>query len=161
MLNRIRFLTSLMIVAMPMLAGCGGDDGPPLAVVKGKVTLFGRPYTKGLVTFTPEGGGPTGTSPTDANGDYEIWSAGKKGAAIGKHKISVTTIKDPTPKETPVGATSSDDPAYAAQAFGGGPAEYATKAKEDKEPIPAKYNSATELVKEVTSGTNTFDLELK
>jgi len=146
----------MFIFALTVLVGCG-DSGPPLAPVKGKVTLYGKPYTKGLVVFTPEGGGPTGSSPTDVNGDYELWSGGKKGATIGKHKISVTTIMEPVKEVAPPGQTSSDDPGYTA--FGGA-AEY-KKAEETKEPIPAKFNSKSELSKDVSSGQNTIDLELK
>jgi hypothetical protein len=145
------------LLAIVGVLGCG-DSGPPLSPVKGKVTLYGKPYTKGIVTFTPEGGGPAGASPTDENGDYELWSGGKKGAVIGKHKVSVTTIMESKKTAPPPGATSSNDPGYSAF---GDTSEYKAVEKEKKEPIPAKYNTATELVKEVNSGSNTIDLELK
>lgn len=146
----------VFIFVLSVLMGCG-ESGPPLAPVKGKVTLYGKPYTKGLVVFTPEGGGPTGTSQTDENGDYEIWSSGRKGAMVGKHKISVTTIMEPVKEAAPPGQVSSDDPGYTA--FGGA-ADY-KKAKEMKEPIPAKFNSKSELLKDVESGQNTIDLDLR
>ena len=139
-------------------AGCGRDGGPPLAPVNGKVTLYGKPYPNAIVSFTPEGGGPAATSSTDQNGDYELWSAGKKGAAIGKHKVSVTTIKEPV-KTTSFSDVRSDDPRYAAEIAAGGAAAY--KVKEEKEKIPAKFNKDTELSMEVTSGTNKIDLDLK
>ncbi len=152
-------LYSLLVVGFAVtFVGCGGDAGPPLAPVKGKVTLYGKPYTKGIVTFSPEGGGPSATSRTDENGDYELWSAGKKGAAIGKHKVSVTTILE-QPTTTAPSDMKSDDPNYAAQALGG-PASYKA-AKTVKEPIPEKYNKNTELKFEVNSGSNEIIIELK
>ncbi len=144
---------------LSFIVGCGGDSGPPLGTVNGKVTLYGKPYPKALVTFTPEGGGPAATSSTDENGDYELWSAGKKGAPIGNHLVSVVTIKEPVKASEPVAATSSDDPAYAAQVFGGAAAYKADK--EEKEKIPAKYNKSSELKHEVKSGSNTINLDLK
>jgi hypothetical protein len=147
---------SLLMVTF--LAGCGGESGPPMGKVIGKVTLYGKPYPKALVTFSPEGGGPAATGSTDDNGDFELWTSGTKGAAVGNHLVSVVTIKDPV-KTEPVAATSSDDPAYAAQAFGGAAAYKANK--DEKEKIPAKYNKSTELKHEVKSGSNKIDLELK
>jgi hypothetical protein len=153
--KNMNFTRLSVLLVMAAFLGCG-DSGPPLASVKGKVTLYGRPYAKGIVTFTPQDGGPTGSSPTDENGDYELWSSGKRGAQIGKHKVSVTTIID-QPKTTPPAQTSSDDPSYTAF---GNPTDY-KKVESKKEPIPAKYNTETELVREVNSGSNTIDLDLK
>ena len=142
---------------MSFLVGCGGESGPPLGAVTGKVTLYGKPYPKALITFAPDGGGPAATSTTDENGDYELWSMGKKGAAVGNHLVTVVTIVEPV-SNAPVAATSSDDPAYAAQAFGGTAAYKANS--EVKEKIPAKYNKSSELKKEVNSGSNKIDLVL-
>ena len=151
------YFSTLLILLFSI--GCGGgDNGPPLSSVTGKVLLYGKPYPKALVTFEPDGGGPAAISQTDENGDFELWTNGKKGAPIGSHRVSVVTIKEVV-TTAPVAATSSDDPAYAAQAFGG-PSSYKAN-KEVKEKIPAKYNVSTELKKEVTSGTNKIDLDLK
>jgi len=149
----------LTFALLSFAAGCGGDGGPPLAPVTGKVTLYGKPYPNAIVSFSPVGGGPAATSSTDQNGDYELWSAGKKGAAIGNHKVSITTIKEPV-KTTSFSDIRSDDPRYAAEvASGSGAAAY--KVKEEMEKIPAKYNTATELSKEVNSGSNKIDIDLK
>ena len=151
------FFLTLFLLAFS--AGCG-DSGPPLGAVTGKVTLYGKPYPNAIVSFTPEGGGPAATSSTDQNGDFELWSAGKKGAVIGTHKVSVTTVKEV--KETKsMAEVRSDDPAYAASlAESSSNAAYKAAANE-KEKIPAKYNVNTELSKDVTSGTNKIDLDLK
>ena len=151
------YLTTLLVLLFSL--GCGGgDNGPPLGKVSGKVTLFGKPYPKALVTFSPDGGGPSATSQTDENGDFELWTNGRQGAAVGTHRVSVVTIKEVV-KSAPVAATSSNDPAYEAQVFGG-PAAYKAN-KEVKEKIPAKYNTSSELKKEVNSGSNKIELDLK
>jgi hypothetical protein len=147
---------ALLLVA---LVGCG-DSGPSLAKVKGKVTLYGKPYTKGIVTFTPEGGGPVGISTTNTDGDYEIWTTGKMGAVLGKHKVSVTTVHDPAKADTTSTEMSSDDPAYQAQSAGLNTSAY-KQADKQKEPIAAKYNKNTELSCEVKSGQNEYNIDIK
>ncbi len=148
----------LTLALLAISSGCGGDGGPPLGTVTGKVTLFGQPYPNAIVSFTPDGGGPAATATTDQNGDYVLWSADKKGAAIGKHKVSVTTIKEPV-KTSSLSEVHSDDPRSAAEIAAGGADAY--KVKPEKEKIPAKYNTNTELSKEVKSGSNKIDLDLK
>jgi hypothetical protein len=147
----------LLIVS---LSGCGGDKGPALGQVKGKVTFFGKPYTKGIVTFTPSGGGPGGISQTDANGEYDIWTNGKRGAVVGSHKVSVTTVVEAT-SEAPSGTeTSSDNAAYESQASGQDMSAY-KQAEKKKEPIAAKYNKNTELTFEVKSGESEYNIDIK
>lgn len=156
-------MTKLMR-AVPLLVflvslGCGsGADMPPMAPVKGKVTLYGKPHKKGIVTYEPQGGGPSGSSLTDENGDYEIWTSGFKGAVIGNHTVRVTTVVEASTAPPP-SEMSSDDPNYAAQALGG-PAAY-KQSEKNKEPVPAKYNKNSELKFEVKSGSNTNNLDLK
>ena len=141
-----------------VVVGCG-PSGPALGTVKGKVTLNGRPLPNALVTFEPEGGGPVGTGPTDAEGKFELYSAGRKGAKIGNHRVVITTIQEAQPAAEPPGAKSSDDPAYMAQPLGGA-ADY-KKAEQMKEKIPAKYNQASELKQEVKAGKNEVNFDLK
>lgn len=142
-----------------LVVGCG-DSGPAMAPVKGKVTVSGKPYAKGLVVFEPIGGGPSGTSRTDENGNFEIWSAGKAGAVIGDHKVVVTTIMDSVESEAAPTEMSANDPGYAAQASGSSTAQYKA-AEKVKEPIPAKYNTNSELKCSVPSGGTQFDIDIK
>ena len=107
--------TLAIVLVLVMLAGCG-ESGPPLAPVKGKVTLNGQPYTKGTVVFQPSGGGPTGIGMTDVNGDYSVWTSGRKGAPLGPHTVMVTTIADPSATQVAPAEMRSDDPRYADQA---------------------------------------------
>jgi hypothetical protein len=115
--------------------------------------MDGQPLPNALVTFQPEGGGRASIGKTDANGQYELIWGERKGAELGSHKVSVTTLQEAQPVEE----MSSDSDEYMKQATGD-PSAY------DKatvtEPIPARYNTNTELVKQVESGSNTIDLEL-
>lgn len=157
-MKSIQFLSGAVMCLA--LMGCG-PSGPDLGTVKGKVTMFGRPLPNALVTFEPTDGGPVATGPTDEEGNYELFSAGRKGAKVGPHRIVITTIQPPQEADNSQEALarSSDDPAYMAQALGG-PAQY-KKAEEFKEKIPAKYNTNTELKEEVKSGSNEFNFDLK
>ena len=131
--------------------GCG-ESGPPLGTVSGVVTMDGEPLANALVTFTPEAGGRGSIGKTDAGGKYELAFVDGKGALIGNHKVSVTTIKE----AAAVTEMSSDSPEYANQ---GSSADY-DKA-ETKEPIPEKYNTKTELTFDVKAGSNTYDIPLE
>jgi len=81
------------------LSGCGGSEG--LQTVQGKVLLTdGKPLTKGAVRFVPDK--DKGNKSTDepigeisADGSYSLQTAGKKGAAPGWYKVSVTSAEIP------------------------------------------------------------------
>jgi hypothetical protein len=144
--------------------GCGNSSSVPLGTVSGQVTLDGKPLPNVSVTFIPVvsaasapagSGGGSSSGITDASGNYELnyQADGSQGATIGKHKVSVTTVRQ-APAAT--AQMSSDSPEYAQQASGGG--DYS---KQWTEPIPEQYNSKTTLEHEVKSGSNTIDLELK
>jgi hypothetical protein len=133
------------------LAGCG--SGANLGTVTGVVTLDGKPFPNGLVTFSPKAGGGSSTGTTDSQGKYELIFETKKGALVGQHLVSVTTQQE---AET-IAEVRSDSPEYMKQAAGGSSRDYAKKLVER---IPAKYNVNSELVKEVKSGKNEINLEL-
>lgn len=108
-------------------AGCGAST----ATVSGAVTLDGKPLEGATVSFTPasgDGGGVGGSAgKTDAQGRFTLRTvvADKSGAAVGKHKVSISLYKE-DPKN-PDGA--------------GG-----------KELVPAKYNVKSDLTFDVPSG---------
>lgn len=136
-----------------LVVGCG-PKGPELGAVTGKVTLDGTPVTNGLVTFVPVGGGRPATGKTDANGQYTLMGVDGKGALLGQHRVSITTVQ----QTAEVLEVRSDSPEYAKQAMPD-PSDYDTA--KVVEPIPARYNTNTELTYEVKSGPNVIDLELK
>jgi hypothetical protein len=80
-------------------AGCGQDDGiGKLYPVSGRILVDGRPLTgvaQGSVSFRgdPLKGNETlhqPTGPIDAEGRFELVTAGKKGAPPGWYKVVVT-----------------------------------------------------------------------
>jgi hypothetical protein len=142
-----------LVVAFLGFAGCD-SGGPALGTVTGKVTLDGKPLPNTAVTFIPAGGGGTASGITDANGNYELNYLDRKGALIGKHKVALTTVQQPS--ETPATEMSSDSPEYANQ----GNVAASEYNKVFTEPIPAKYNKQTTLEEEVKSGSNEINFDL-
>ena len=131
----------LLIVAASVFPwGCGGPtDELPRQAVSGKVTFKGEPLKSGMIAFQPAEGAATAGGAAITDGTYAISKA--EGLVPGKYQVSITAA-GPTP-ELPPGTMPGDAP----------PAP--------KEPIPKRYNSKTELSKEVTKdGPNTFDFEL-
>jgi hypothetical protein len=87
---------SVVLVAALTL-GCGGEPAAaPNAPVKGKVTLDGQALTGGNVTFQSQTPPPAGMQANmsagqiNSSGEFEIFTAGKSGAPVGKYKVSVT-----------------------------------------------------------------------
>jgi len=120
-------------VVMVLVVGCAPPevDLPDLATVTGTVTMGGEPLENVSVEFT-SANGQAASGATDANGKYELtYSGDVKGAELGENTVRITTILD---HPTP--------PDY-------------------KDPVPAKYNEATELKVTVEAGANTHDFALE
>ena len=146
------FHKSIALLLSAALSGCGGGSDLVLGEVEGVVTLDGKPLPNAVVTFAPKGGGPAGVGKTNAEGEYQLMTAGQPGAVPGEHTVSIICVPEPAPVE----AASSHD-----QADGG-----ISTASEDYEPpevteVPARYNTETELTEEVKSGGNTINFDLK
>jgi hypothetical protein len=113
-------------------SGCGRSDLPELGTVEGTVTMDGQPVVGKQIQFLPESGGRPGTGITDEQGHYELtYTAGVAGTKVGPNRIEITTT---WPEGEPK------------------PGE--------RETIPPRYNSTTELTRDVQPGHNTFDFEL-
>jgi hypothetical protein len=86
----------LVLLALFPLGGCGKSANlPPLAPVKGKVTLDGAPVTSGQVTLIPlslekDKEAPPSTGQIGSNGEYEITTGGQAGAPLGQAKAFVS-----------------------------------------------------------------------
>lgn len=134
----------LLLVALVSLAaaGCGGSDAD-LASVRGTVTLDGEPLAGARVEFDPVPeemvrGKSTGSASyglTDSSGRYTLqYTPEQEGALIGKHVVRITTRRmtvDADGKEILV-----------------------------PERLPPKFHRESELTREVTPGSNTFDFPL-
>jgi hypothetical protein len=135
-------LSGFVIVS---IMGCGGSE--KFVPVSGKVTLDGKPLAHATVSFQPfaksgsieAGEGSTGR--TDDKGEFTLSSStGKKGALVGKHRVSISALNPQ------VGEHDTRPPR------GGWP-------RADK--VPARYNAKSELTFEVPSGgTNKADFDL-
>ncbi len=74
-------------------AGCGDGDRPDLAPVHGRVTLDGQPLASARLEFQPTGPWRTSMGLTDAAGNYElIYIRDERGAAVGTHRVRITTV---------------------------------------------------------------------
>ena len=131
----IRSRYTLFIILSALIVGCGGKgDRPDLARVTGKVTLDGEPLPKVDVIFGPVSG-RSSSAVTNEKGEYTLEYMYKvPGAKIGQHYVSIKTHFD-------------DDAS--------------PKAINNKEKIPAKYNTKTELKEEVKAGSNVINFDLK
>ena len=114
-------------------AGCGRSDIPELGQVKGRVAARGQPLPGVMVQFIPESGGRPGSGITDEQGEFELtYTADYTGTKVGPNRVEITTIWPDG--EPPPG---------------------------EKEKIPAKYNSQSELKEDVQPGDNFFDFNLE
>jgi hypothetical protein len=112
--------------------GCGGGK---MGTVEGKVTLDGQPLKGAMVQFQPTDGRRPSAAVTDEEGYYELrYTTKQDGAVIGKHRVQISTYGENEDEQ-------------------GNPVIV-------PERVPAKYNVNTTLVREVESGSNTFDFKL-
>jgi hypothetical protein len=95
--SHVSVLRGLFLVLPALvLLGCGGSGEaplPPLAPVKGTVTVDGKKLTSGqvsLVAELPADKVPPSSGKIDSQGNYEIFTGGKSGAPLGKFKVGVT-----------------------------------------------------------------------
>jgi len=123
----------LALVLAAALVGCssGPKDLPKLGTVTGTITLDGKPLPQVTVVFESESG-RSAFGATDEQGRYELLYTGNaKGAVMGPNLVRINSRTDAPP----------------------GP--------DWKDPIPARYNSRSELKADVVAGTNTFDFALE
>lgn len=125
----------LAAMACSCVAGCG-DKGPELGRVEGTVTLDGSPLAGARVEFQPQQGGSPSYGSTDEAGHYElIYSVDRPGALLGSHEVRITTFRE--------------------ESDGTGPPTVIP------EKAPPRYNSETELTREVKPGDNPLDFPLE
>ena len=131
---KARFSAVVALALGSLLAhGCSAKPTgmPDVAPVMGTVTLNGEPLAGVSVVFESQSG-HTSFGTTDSTGSYQLVAPGsQQGAVVGLNTVKITTQLDAPP----------------------GPGW--------KDPIPARYNSASELSAQVNSGKNSFNFELE
>lgn len=143
--------TIVLIASLLLLAGCG-TRGPKLGMVAGKVTMDGQPLPEVIVTFVPAEGGVSSSGLTNQDGVYLLSCSLGQGAVVGQHRVYVQSKPPNAPGDSLV--PDEDDPSYR-------PDPYASvRAPVFEEKLPARYNTNSELVREVKPGKNMIDLEL-
>jgi hypothetical protein len=129
-----RPLVLAAIVACCAVAGCGEKIKglPQLATVRGTITLDGKPLAKTGVIFSSEKG-HSSIGVTDDLGRYELrFIRGYSGAEVGKHTVRLDGLS---------GLDHPPGPGF-------------------KNPMPAKFNSASKLTADVAPGDNTINFDL-
>jgi hypothetical protein len=84
-----------LFLAGCFVVGCGGGEFvPPLVPVKGKIMVDDAPLTSGSVSLIPVVAPTQQTPPSigkiGADGTYEVFTSGNRGAPVGKYKVRVT-----------------------------------------------------------------------
>lgn len=131
------------LTAAVLSIGCGGEnaDGIQRVAVSGEVTLDGQPLESGYVSFIPKSDGPSAGGEI-LSGSYSISKA--LGPAAGEYRVEVRSMV-PTGRKIPN--------------YDGADGEMM---EELYDQIPPKYNTETQLVVEIKSGSaNTHDLKMQ
>jgi hypothetical protein len=90
----MRRFQTIAILALAVLAGCGGSEEDQIELVKvsGTITKHGKPLAGAMVSFIPGAGNKEstlGSDQTGPDGDYLLKFKGRTGVAAGKYKVIV------------------------------------------------------------------------
>jgi hypothetical protein len=131
------FAVALLGLAVAGPAGCGGSNR---AAVRGKVTLDGQPLEMGRINFFPDGEnkGPAAGA-VILNGSYSV--PARNGVVVGKNRVEIHGTRKTGKKII--------------SAMSGQPID------EVGNPVPAKYNTKSELIRDVKPGSEEIDFDLK
>lgn len=139
----VLLLTATCIVS----SGCGSDSGPEKVGVNGTITLDGQPVVQGTIAFVSLEGGRTCATPI-ADGTYELRLG--SGPFVGPQKVTILAFKKTgqvikVTKSLP--GPPDEGPAIPPGGF---------ELEETEQVLPARYNSASELTANLSSGDNNF-----
>jgi hypothetical protein len=142
----VALVLTLGVAASALLAGCGGAaDELPREAVSGTVKFQGEPLKGGMIQFQPASQAETtagGAAVVD--GRYAIPRS--EGLGPGTYNVMISGLPAPA-AATPAKPVMPGD---------------IDPVPPPREPIPAKYNTKTQLTARVTKGgPNTFDFDLQ
>ena len=132
---RLHCVNCLLLLSLLLLSGCGG---PSACTVEGNVTFKSESVKKGAIRFFTEDGTPGngGLAPI-TDGKYSV---NVKGMYAGKYVVAISGFEETGRKFVP-------EPG-------------AAEITEERQFIPAKYNSKSKLIVELKKGANTEDFAL-
>lgn len=98
---RFRGFQGIIVLLFAAVLGCSQGDSLDRAPMRGTVTLDGKPVDHGMVALLPMEGtkAPQGAGAIQKDGTYEIETAGKPGAVVGRHKVIVQSREMLSPEE--------------------------------------------------------------
>ncbi len=117
-LRCVRFLPALLCAVLVTVLGCGGSStSGNLISVSGKVTVGGKPLTRGSVSFRPDKArGNNGTAEPygeiGADGTYTLYTDKKPGAPLGKYVVLVVATEEVDPNNPSATPKSLINPKY-------------------------------------------------
>jgi hypothetical protein len=141
MRRRARALVLLPVVlGLALMAGCG-RSGPARHEVSGTVLFDGKPLDEGVIRFEPLDGQASLDGATISNGAYRIPK--DKGLFPGRYKVLI------------IGGDGTSGSGNAL------PKERAPGVTPGKERIPPRYNTASDVIREVKDEEpNRFDFDI-
>ncbi|HAH44696.1 MAG TPA: carboxypeptidase regulatory-like domain-containing protein [Planctomycetaceae bacterium] len=163
--------TYFLVTLTACSLGCSEGDKVELGSVSGVVTMDGEPLADAIIVFVPEKGNPS-SGRTDEEGNYDlVYLGNSRGAIVGNHTIKITTresneLDEEMDSDTDLSnvkmsdTTDIDTPPPESDGDVTQRSVVTSTQKGKYEPIPARYNSQTELTKNVSAGENTIDFEL-
>lgn len=131
-----------------LAAGCGGSTHPPLTQAAGVVTINGRPLPNATVSFIPldkENTAGVANGVSDDQGRFRLTTAGKPGAAVGRHKVTVT--EGPEPEDLRDESKQAEYRRY--------------QAGLKNRPIPPQYGNPTQTPLEVTLAADQPEIKVE
>lgn len=151
---------SFWLLALLLVAGCGGSGGePPEPVYKvsGVVMFKGNPVVGADITFMNTEKNRSAFGKTDDQGEYRLTTfSSNDGAVEGKSVVTISKFVSAAPPE-PVADIESE--AYVPPGYGPEPED----PNDTKSDIPQKYASqeTSGLVAVVGTGENRIDFDLE
>jgi hypothetical protein len=95
-LTRAAFTLIGLLSLTATIPGCGGDAGPELVPVAGRVSIDGKPATEGVVTYRHASGNTFEASGLiQPDGRYKLMQRDREGAQVGAYRVVVFVRKTP------------------------------------------------------------------
>ena len=140
-MRRIDVTTWALVIGMAGHLGCSKQEGHERAAVGGEIKVDGQPLVNGSINFYPvEGNDGPSAGGVIKEGRYDLPT--DQGPLVGKNRVEIRGVKK----------TGRQVPNHMAPG---------TMRDELVEALGKEANEKSTLVREVASGTNNFDFELK